>query len=220
MTFRLIRIDEALRRDHAYLTVDDECYCLGDYQPGAGYQGGPVNNMISNFKKPVTKRGRAEYRYKEQAIAWAGQVVRQVVSSDALPNCTFVPVPPSKARDDPLYDDRLVRALMSGQPVLDVRELIMMRESTRAHHEYAQGERRPTPDDLYELLAVDAACLNPPLKGTVIIFDDLLTNGTHFKACKRIVLEQAAGTSVIGLFIGRRKLPSAEEMFSDLTGGD
>jgi hypothetical protein len=220
LTFRFIRIDDALRADHYYLTTADECYCLGDYHPHSGYQAGSINNLISNFKKPVDRRGRPEYRYKEQAITDVGRYVREGLRPEALPNCTFIPIPPSKAKSDPLYDDRAVRALRSGQPPLDVRELILMRQSTRAHHEYEAGEKRPTPEGLYELLAIDPSCLKAPLRQTVVIFDDLLTTGTHFKACQRLVRENTpAETRVIGLFIGRRRLPSVEEMFEDLTGG-
>jgi hypothetical protein len=220
LTFRFIKIDDALRGEHYYLTAEDECYCLGEYQPRGGYGAGAVNDMLSNFKKPVTKRGLPEYRYKERDILRAGRFVRGALSPNAVTNFTYVPVPPSKAKSDPLYDDRLVRALTSGQPVLDVRELIVMRQSVRAHHEYASGEKRPTPDELYDLLAIDPACLNPPLKGTVVIFDDLLTNGTHFKACQRILLETVPGTRIIGLFIGRRKSAPLADVFSDLTGAD
>lgn len=85
-----------------------------------------------------------------------------------------------------------------------------MRQSVRAHHEYQDGERRPTPDDLYEVLELDAAAVAKPLRPTVFLFDDVLTAGTHFKACKRRIFEHAPTSRVIGLFIGRRKLPPQE----------
>lgn len=212
MTFRLIKIDDALRREHYYLAADDDCYCLGEYHPGEGYQAGPVNSMISNLKKPVTKRGLAEYRYKEQDIIRAGTLVRSILSAEAPGSCTFIPIPPSKTKNDPLYDDRLVRVLNSGQPTLDVRELFLTNQSTRAHHEYLEGEKRPTPDDLCKLLVIDESCLVPPLKPTVFLFDDVLTSGTHFKACKRLLLERIPGCNVVGLFIGRRKRPPPSEV--------
>lgn len=220
MTFRLVKIDDALRREHSYLAADDECYCLGEYFPREGYKAGPVNSMISNFKKPVTKRALPEYRHKENDITRAGHLVRSVLSKEAPATYTFVPIPPSKAKNDPLYDDRLVRVLNTGQPVLDVRELFAMKSSTRAHHEFAEGEKRPTPDDLYDLLAVDDRWLNPPLKPTVVLFDDVLTNGTHFKACKRKLLELVPGVRVVGLFIGRRKAPPPADFDFESLFGD
>ncbi|TDP60648.1 hypothetical protein [Roseateles toxinivorans] len=207
MAFRLIKIDDALRGEHCYLTSDDDCYCLGEYHSRAGFSAGEVNNLISNLKKPVTKRALAEYRYKDQSIVKAGQLVRGILSAGAPASCSFIPIPPSKARTDPLYDDRLTRILTSGQPQLDVREVLVMRQSTRSHHEFAEGERRPTPDDLYPLLAIDESCLAAPLLPTVFLFDDVLTNGTHFKACKRLLKERVPTCNVVGLFIGRRKCP-------------
>ena len=161
--------------------------------------------MIWNIKKPLSKRGLPEYRHKEAGIVRVGQLVRSILSAEAPATCTFVPVPPSKSKTDPLYDDRLVRALQSGAPPLDIRELFTMRQSTRAHHEYVGSERRPTPDDLYALLELDERCLSSALKPTVFIFDDVLTNGTHFKACKRLLLERVPTCKVVGLFVGRRK---------------
>ena len=211
MSFRLVKIDEALRQEHCHLTADDDCYFFGEYQSRAGYAASPTNGLITNFKKSVTRRGLPEYRYKEQSIAEVGQLIRNSIASASLGASTFVPVPPSKSKADPLYDDRLVRALGSGNPQLDVREVLVKTHSTRAHHEYGEGERRPTPDDLYEVLAIDETQLQTPLKQWVILFDDVLTNGTHFKACKRRLIERVPDAKVIGLFIGRRKAPPSME---------
>ncbi len=213
--FRVIHIDDAIRPDHYYLTPEDECYCLGEYQPREGFNAGPVNNLIWNYKKPVTKRGRPEYVHKERAILTVASLVRSVISDKAITTCTVVPIPPSKAKSDPLYDDRLVSSLRAVDPNLDMRELLVSKESMRAHHEYSPGERRPTPEDLYQMLAVDEGCLQAPVKDLIILFDDLLTNGTHFKACKRILNERLPDRKIVGLFIGRVKRP---DVFADFEG--
>lgn len=205
MAYRFVKIDDALRAEHSYLAQDDECYFLGEYHPRAGFKAGVINDMISNFKKSVEKRDRPEYRFKEAAILNASQMLRGAVGPNALGTCTFIPIPPSKAAYHPLYDDRMLRVLLAGHPPLDARPLLVMRESTRAHHDYAEGERRPTPDGLRQLLIVDEAYMAVPLRPTVFLFDDVITNGTHFKACKQILLERIPDIRVIGLFIGRRK---------------
>jgi hypothetical protein len=210
--FRVIRIDEAIRNDHYYLTADDECFCLGEYQPRGGFNAGPVNNLISNYKKSVTKYGRPEYVHKEKAIMTVASLVQGVINENAIRTCTVVPIPPSKVKTDPLYDDRLSRSLRAVDPNLDVRELLVTKQSMRAHHEFEAGEKRPTPDDLYTMLGIDETCLKSPVKETIILFDDLLTNGTHFKACKRLIQERLPDHAVIDLFIGRAKRP---DVFSD-----
>ena len=53
------------------------------------------------------------------------------------PAMTFVPVPPSNARADPLHDHRvarMLRALWRGQTA-DVRDIIVQPESADAVHE-------------------------------------------------------------------------------------
>ena len=205
--FRVIRIDDTLRHDHPCLTADDECFCLGKYQPRAGFDASPVNDLILNYKKSVDKRGRPEYIYKEEAIAKVARLVQGVFNENAIKTCTIVPIPPSKAKADALYDDRLVRSLRAVNPDLDFRELLVTKESMRAHQEFQAGEKRPTPDDLYANLAIDEASLHTPVKQTIILFDDVLTNGTHFKACKRLLNERLPKCSIVGLFIGRTKRP-------------
>ena len=211
MSFRPVKIDEALRQEHCHLTADDDCYFFGEYQSRAGFSASPTNGLISNFKKSVSRRGLPEYRYKEQSIVQIGQLIRSSIASASLGASTFVPIPPSRAKGDALYDDRLVRALGTGSPALDVREVLVKTHSTRAHHEYGEGERRPTPDELYEVLAIDETQLLTPLKPWIILFDDVLTNGTHFKACKRRLVERIPDAKVIGIFIGRRKAPPSVE---------
>lgn len=107
------------------------------------------------------------------------------------------------------YDDRLLRVLRTGQPTLDVRELFTMRSSTRAHHEYAEEERRPTPDELYELLTLEEVCLTPPLKPTAVLFDDVLTNGTTSKRASASFLSASPhrGLSVSSSGGERLRLP-------------
>lgn len=214
--FRVIRIDESIRQDHYYLTEDDECFCFGEYQPRAGFNAGPVNNLISNYKKSVTKRGRPEYVHKDKAIMSVASLVKSIFNENAIKTCTVVPIPPSKAKTDPLYDDRLVRSLHAVDPNLDVRELLFTKQSMRAHHEFQAGEKRPTPDDLYAMLDIDNACLQTPVKEIIILFDDVLTNGTHFRACKRLLNERLPGRAVVGLFIGRAKRPDVLGIFNDL----
>ncbi|ADU99444.1 hypothetical protein [Alicycliphilus denitrificans] len=211
--FRVIRIDGSILAEHYYLAPDDECYCLGEYQPGGGYGAGPVNNLISNFKKSVDRKGRSEYVYKERAIAQVASYVGQVLKPEVLERFTVVPVPPSKAKTDPLYDDRLVQALNLVRPKLDVRELLLANRSMQAHHEYQSGVKRPTPDDLCQHIHINEACLTTPLREVIMLFDDVLTNGTHFKACQRIIRERFPDRRVFGLFIGRSKRPDPLEDF-------
>ena len=56
-------------------------------------------------------------------------------------SATLVPIPPSKAKNDPLHDDRLIQMLRAIRPKgsLDIRELIVQMQSTAAAHEFDLG---------------------------------------------------------------------------------
>ena len=60
---------------------------------------------------------------------------------------TFVPVPPSKAKGDPLYGDRLLQMLTALWPdrATDIGELVVQAASTEAVHD---SDIRPTPAEL------------------------------------------------------------------------
>ena len=206
MTFRFIAIDDSIREEHTYLTKDDVCYFLGEYQARAGFAASVMNNTIANLKKPVSKRGLPEYRYKDAAINQANSMIRNALSAQGIATSTFIPIPPSKCRTDALFDDRMMRILSGGTPPLDVRDIFQMRISLRPHHEYQEGERRPTVADLEAAIDVDDAQLQQPLGNPVFLVDDVITNGTHFKACKRLILDRVPQSQIVGLFLARRRV--------------
>jgi predicted amidophosphoribosyltransferase len=202
MPTKLTRVDSLLLADHYYLDGDDECYFIGEYTARAGYAFSATNDHIQNLKKPMDRRDRPEWKFKEWAISQAADMPREAIPPEWLRSATLVPVPPSKAKDDPRYDDRLLRILQRfGSGVrIDVRELVLQRTSTAAAHE---SEDRPTPADLLELYAIDET-LTEPAPQKLAVFDDLLTTGCHFKAIAQILSDRFATKPVIGLFIARR----------------
>jgi len=72
---RLSQIDELTRVDHWYLEDGDQCWYLGEYTARKGYAGSETNNLILNLKKPMDRRERPEWRYKERAIATVASVL-------------------------------------------------------------------------------------------------------------------------------------------------
>ena len=99
---RLTKIDDLARPDHFYLTAADDCYFLGEYTARKGYAFSATNQLVLNFKKSMDKRGTAQWRYKEQAIGDAATAFRAALNDEWLNIATLVPIPPSKAKDDPL----------------------------------------------------------------------------------------------------------------------
>jgi predicted amidophosphoribosyltransferase len=214
--WKLSKIDESLRSEHSHLKPDDVCYFFGEYLPRQGYGGSQVNQLIFNLKKAVANKGQTDYRYKAQAITEMARRLSAVFSnpnnSAVVASLTFVPIPPSKSRSDPGYDDRLLQVLQQVVPALDIQELVVRRISTKAHHDFKDGESRPTIEDLKQSLELATSKDTPP-RQRIMLFDDIITNGTHFRACKELILDAFSDRRVDGMFIGRAKRPSVFDMF-------
>ena len=105
---------------------------------------------------------------------------------------TFVPVPPSKARGDPLHDDRLTRMLgaIRSRPPLDIRELIVQTESTAAVH---AGDMRLAPERIESIYRINET-LTGPVRTIIAVVDDILTTGAHFRAAKSVLSARFPGS--------------------------
>ena len=208
---RFTRIDELTRTEHIHLNDKDECWFLGEYTARRGYAFSETNSLILNFKKSVDKQNSPEWKHKLDAISICATAFRRALTPDALTEWTFVPVPPSEAKESTLYDDRLLKMLISMSPDYgtDIREMVSQTESTSPSH---LSEIRLQPDDieiLYEL--VEPTRKSSP--NIIAIVDDILTTGAHFKAMKNILSEHYPNASILGLFIARRVIPNVFEPY-------
>ncbi|MDU4125542.1 hypothetical protein [Pantoea sp.] len=196
---RLTAIDELTRGQHYHLVEDDRCLFFGEYTARQGYAFSDTNNLIHNFKKGVDKRGRAEWAYKEAAVRRIAGLVNSIAETDVL---TFVPVPPSKCATDPAYDGRLIdvlRLCQQTKPNTDFRELITQRVSMVASH---AADNRPTPEQIAQNYIFNPAAA-VGIRNNIVIFDDVLTAGSHYKAMKSTIRQHLPDKAIIGIFIAR-----------------
>ncbi|MBZ2206535.1 hypothetical protein [Massilia soli] len=211
----LLKIDPSNIGDHHYLGPEHECFFFYEYAARQGYAFSEGNQLVSNIKKSVLRRGQPEYRYKERAIASAGNLLHRVLSAAAplLPTTTVVPIPPSKVRSDPEFDDRVNRIALLGcaNTAAETRELVMQTVSYVASHTQQSGEgKKPHElEAIYELVG-------PPPRQIVILVDDVLTTGAHFVAARSTILRQYPDRRVVGMFLARRVLPNPFEDFDAL----
>lgn len=209
---RLTKIDDLTRPNHTFLDANDSCFFLGEYTARAGYAASATNNLISNLKKPMSSRAKpGVWKYKGRAIATCAQELRNILGLTGIEGSTFVPVPPSRAKSDPDYDDRLTQILQQmGQGFnADIRELVLQRATMPASHE---GERASIAVLVANYSIVDALRAPPP-RGRIVIFDDVLTTGRHYKAVQQVLNTAYPGVPTLGLFIARRlpKAPAEDE---------
>ena len=191
---------------------------FGEYFAGKGWQGGDTNQLIHNLKiRPTAlQQNPARARYKNSAIQEVAARLARFHPNDKQ-GWTWVPVPTSKCAGHPDYDPRLQRILTTAfqGTNADVRELLRQTASTEADHEAAA---RIDPDELYALLQVDVPLMGQqPIRGKgIILIDDVLTTGKHFRACVRRLREVVPATPIIGMFIARRVIDVSAD-FEDLT---
>ncbi len=103
-----------------------------------------------------------------------------------------------------------IARLMVQDTTSDVRELVRQTASYESSHAAGTGGRI-TPEELLELYVIDAG--QPEPHDTIIVFDDVLTQGAHFRAMKSKILEHYPGKRVIGLYIARAVERSAANDF-------
>ena len=205
----LSKIDTLTRADHTYLGENDHAYYVCEYTARQRADYSPCNSLIRNFNHDVKFRGPPPHRawaYKQEAITKVAQAIARKISAELADNWTFIPTPPSKAPNDPGYDSRCLDCLLqmqtqSGMPI-DVRPIVSQSQSSRSSH---GNDDRLTPDELAALYEINDAHVDPAPRN-IIVFDDLLVTGSHFKAMQRALIARFPGISVAGLFIARRRL--------------
>lgn len=208
MTLRLLQIDETNVGDHWHLREGDQCFYIWEYTSGRDFSFSQVNNLINNLKKKPTA-SEVQLRYKAAAIARCGEALRTTLNPEWLGKATLVPVPPSKARDNPEYDDRMLR-VAQAIPHGDIRALVRQRGDFVASHERAAlGLDRISLEELTAAYEIDEA-LAAPAPAAIAILDDVLTNGTHYLAMKTILAARYPAAQIIGLFIARRVFPAPD----------
>jgi predicted amidophosphoribosyltransferase len=204
----LSRIDSLTLRDHSYLAAEDECYYLREYFAGKGWKYGETNSLISNLKKNPLLKGTPQWRYKGRSISQTGAEMKAAINPKWLQGATIVPAPPSKARGDPLYDDRVFqigRIICDGTGA-DLREVVVRKTSADALHTLPD---RRDPEKLYEAMKVDGRYALP-IPARIGILDDVVTTGATFRAVYRHLRELYPGASIVGFFVARR-VPNEED---------
>lgn len=209
----LLKIDDLTRPDHSFIEPEDVCYYMGEYTARGGFAASNTNDLILNLKKPMDRKGSPEWKYKGHAIRTVADDVRKILGQQLIETATFVPIPPSVTKGDPAYDDRLVRVLarMSDGFDADVRELVLQRETMAASH---GSDDRATIPELVANYQIDEAVAHPS-RDYMVIFDDVLTTGRHYKAVQTVLSGRFPQVSFYGLFVARRvpKTDDVESLF-------
>lgn len=196
-------IDARARREHAFLEPADQCFFLFEYAAGAQWR---TNRLIAALKcAPAAARADAGLaRRKRCAVALSAAALRGSVPRVWVEAFTWSPVPPSRAVGDPGFDDRLQQVLaraFAGYDA-DIRTLLRLCHSVPADH---AATTRLSLQALGAALAPDpAGQTGGPLRRGIVLFDDVLTSGKHFRCCAAALRTSYPGVPVAGVFLARR----------------
>jgi predicted amidophosphoribosyltransferase len=131
-------------------------------------------------------------RGNESAIAgFAGQLAT-ALPREWTSSYTFVPMPSSSVAANPL------RLMLRRINIEDTRDLLMQVVDTPSSH----NGWRPTPKQRAKLMMLHEREADPEPEAVVIV-DDVLATGSHFRAAKMIVRKKWPHMRVIGLFLAR-----------------
>lgn len=206
---------EEIRRLHHYLDANDKCYFLGEFTSHRDYSYSDFNQLIFNLKKPPSTEvtNSNAFFYKTRDIGHVAKCLRSFIREEDLEiSLTIVPIPPSKTRTHPDYDDRILRIcteMVSGLHTPDVKELICSTLDRDATHNQVV---KPRPCELMRNYQIVAELDYKP-RSTIILIDDMLTTGTHFKACKNLLINSYTNIQIVGLFIARRIFAEPSDSF-------
>lgn len=209
----LTKIDETTIADHTFICEDDNCYFSHTYTAYKEPWYNSTNQLIYNFKISPSKKGTPQWKHKSRAVHKVADLLKNSVNPDNLKKVTLVPIPPSKKKGDPEYDDRMTAALnLAFNGNADVRELLIQKESKVSSH---KSHVRPSINELFDNLKIDKK-LSKELKKNIILVDDVITTGAHFKACEKKIKEKFPNINVLGLFVARREIVEDDDDFDDL----
>lgn len=197
---KLWKIDDSTVGDHFCLAADDQCYYIWEYTANKRFDFSPTNQLIVNLKIKPRETNRAYF--KKQAIDHAAQALRSLVGQEAAERyLTFVPVPGSKALGHPDFDDRMLKVLnqaFQGRKT-DIRPMLELSESMLADHE---ANDRIATEDLLNRTRLNEHLLAAP-RSIIVIVDDVLNSGKHFKVAKTLISRQFQDKEIRGLFLAR-----------------
>jgi len=216
--FRLQLIHRSQMDIHPYLNEYDKCYFIGEYTAGRDYTASDINQVIKNIKinPSVRTNNPTRWPYKERDIKKVASWFNSQLTQEGVDKITFVPIPPSKSKTDPEYDDRMLQIcwkMLDGFSNAEVTELLTQEHSMVAAHE--NPGHRPDPDTLIANYRTNWHPGYHP-REIVMLVDDVITEGAHFATCRRVIEHHFPQSRVVGLFVARRVYPPPEDDFTPL----
>lgn len=180
------------------LDPNDECFYAREFVSHGGYQASDTNSLIDDFKmKPQVNKSR--WYWRDLAVTRFAQELADLLESGTC----IAAIPSSKKPDHPEYTSRyedLFTKLQKLKTVI-VETPITILESKQSSR---TGGSRDI-DSIYKNLVWRGF---KKTTNHVVLIDDVITTGGHFKACQRLILEKCPGIGIIGAFWAKTIWPN------------
>ena len=168
-----------------------------------------TNDLISNFQIPTSCRGTYRWYWKGNAINYAARALSELIPPP-LRDTTFVPMPPSLNIEHPDHDSRMRDLLLAVRPALcDIRELVLTIEDR------PQKEKNIGPWERAANYRINEEVADPE-PTEIVIVDDVLAGGSHFKGMKICLRDRFPTVQIYGLFLARAIRPSTVLAVDDI----
>ena len=188
-----------------YIKNNDSCFHARDYISGGGYTSCETNQLISNFKKPLSKKKKEkEWWHRNQAVRTFKSEVAQFFMNPKIKTKlnTITAIPSSKIKDHSEYDNRfedLFNELKKTNLNLFEEWPVKIKNNIEASHR--GGER--TPESIKANYIWEGFKKRDPK--ILFVFDDIITTGAHFRAMSDFLRDNKYEGYIVGLIWARAK---------------
>lgn len=180
----------------------DHCFFARDYVSRGGYDASTGNSLVQNFKKDPSKRARPrEWAHRDRAVRQFATELNAIIGDHCV-----AAIPSSSLPSDTDYTNRfedLFDVLRTLRPDNPPHVETPIRRGVRVEPVHVSEARRSV-SDVYASLRWEGFDQTP---NRLILVDDVITCGTHFKACQRLLLEHHPDIEIFGVFWARTVWP-------------
>jgi predicted amidophosphoribosyltransferase len=191
-----------------YITENDICIYAREYKAGQGYQAGETNQLIYNFKKSPAAKNTGQWKYRDRDVKKFAEEVSNKFFNES--SAAVTAIPSSKEKNDPEYTNRfedMLSHLKTLRPNVQIEWPISLIATVEPAH--LAGSRDP--ETIKQNYQWDGFVGGTP--ETLVVFDDVVTTGSHFRAFADFSRENGFEGKIIGIFWARAIFPSAEDVF-------
>ncbi len=189
------QIDFLMENFPYFLEEGDKCYYAREYltcddKNRKSYSLSFTNQQINNLK--ISPKESRRLIHKQNAI----NLFTEELASLLISGLTVAFIPPSKIKNDPNYDNRYEQVvnLLEKKYNIDliVEEPIRLKENMTPSH--LGGSRRLFSEK------IEYVGFQKFVPDSLIVIDDVISSGRHFKSYKDLLQKKNKHLKVIGLF--------------------